>query len=507
MWADCTKSAAGAMNNASRTSCFACQRVKNTAKNPPPALSSKKEVAQEPAKVRRRKSRNKDKEEPASAESVSKDVGKPVSPAADKTPSKKAKMERKRQRRAEKRKEKEQPAAVDSDSEEEDEFGMLDAARPLAKDEVSFLANMGINPASDKLEVSKLFSLPKELSKTDDPEKEVTAASGRGSSKGLEEAEANVSLYQQMVEENKVMPGRAHLTGVLEQNLKEWREKVESLSQSQTGGKAVLSDLKSKMTTEEAKEDKRLVGCEGRAKTAKERYERLRSVLVSEQNKLNEKLLAFDHQFVTTQAAWSKDATARAEYYQKKMDAWNARIDVAKPAAGASAVPAEIPGNNVESASPAVVATPPQPHADYHLATKWSLTELPTQGVPDKQTDLEGLTILKHNLQYWTQCGMFPMTFIQMVQGCADTSGVMVAKGLLGQDLWTRMYVQREVTEKHIVPVQLVSILQAALGKVEGEMKADQKRSAVIQKEFDAFYEKDLEDRKNASGAYGYAPW
>ena len=104
-------------------------------------------------------------------------------------------------------------------------------------------------------------------------------------SKELEEAQSNVAVYQQMVDDNRAIPGRAHLAGVLEAQLKDWTAKVTKLSESnagsQTGGKAALSDLRAKKGTEEAKEDQRLLTCEEKAKTARARYDRLRVVLVS----------------------------------------------------------------------------------------------------------------------------------------------------------------------------------------------------------------------------------
>ena len=99
------------------------------------------------------------------------------------------------------------------------------------------------------------------------------------------------------------------------------------------------------------------------------------------------------------------------------------------------------------------------------------------------------------------------MTYNQMYQGCDNTDAMRVTKVLVGDAIWDRMYGKREVSPEHLVPVQLVTILTSALGKIEDEFKADAKRMAIIEKKFDLFYEKDLEDKAAAQGAYGVSPY
>ena len=501
-WADCAKSAAGAMNNAGRTSCFACGRDKNRAIHPPPALAVKTQAAV-PARKKNRKSRNKDKEEPAP---VPNGGGEPKSPA-DKAATKTAKQERKRLRRSQKRKEQEAVEVQEIDSEEEE---MEDKVVPLAKDELAFLTNLGVTPTTSRLNVDRLFGFPKPLAATDDPEKEVTAASGRTSTKSLEEAQSNVELYQKMLDENKAVPGRAHLATVLEQNLKEWKTKVEGLTESQAGGKAVVSSLNAMRTAEEAKEDNRIVSCEGKALVAKQRYERLKTVLVGEQNKIQEKLIALEAQYIKVQDEWKKDAETRANYYQRKMAAWDTRLAAVKPAGGGDDGLAEVAQEIAAAATPAVAAVPPAsptPQADYYLTTRWTIAELPPGGKPNKAEDIEGMAILHHNLTYWTQCGMFPMSFAQMFHGCVDTDPILVSKALAGEAVWKKMYTDRKLTAENIVPVQMVNILQTSLGKIEDELKADKKRTKIIQEKFDAFYQQDQEDKVASKGAYGQVLW
>jgi hypothetical protein len=468
----------------------------------------------EPAQPRKRRSRNKDKEEPAVAGSVPKAADDPKSQAADKPAAKSAKQERKRLRRSEKRKEAEQGTpAIIVDSEED----MVDLSAPLTKDEASFLTNLGVTPALQKVEISKLFAFPMMLEASDCAEKAVQVASGgKTNSKELEDAQSNVSLYQQMVDDHKAVPGRAHLSGVLETQLKEWKAKLAKLSEnkagSQTGGKAALSDLRAKRTSEEAKEDQRMLVCEGKAKTARARYDRLRLVLVSEQNKLAEKLVAFDAQFVKVQEAWSTDATSRATFYKQKLAAWDSRIAAIAPLGGADDLDPDAAANVVQAAispaaPPANPAADPAPQADYFLSTKWNLSEIPMAGKPANEKDAEGLTILHHNLRCWTQCGMIPMTFEQIFSGCENTDSILVSRALLGEGLWKRLYGERQITQLHLVPIQVVTMLQTALGKLENECTADEKRTKIIQAKFDMFYDKDQVDKMMSRGAYGECPY
>ena len=446
----------------------------------------------------------------------------PTAPS-DKAGTKSAKQERKRQRREEQRKAKEakEVEAVPSDSDAEVE--MLEA--PLAKDELSFLRNLGVTPLEKTVEVSKLFALPQPLKASDDPVKEVAQLSGVSGSKDLEEAESNVNLYQQMLDENKAIPGRAHLSGVLEKNLKEWKEKVTKISKDQAGSptvdKAVLSDLRAKKSTDEAKEDHRLASCEAKAKIARSRYDRLRNVLVNEQSKLGEKLNALDAQFVKTQEAWSLDATTRATFFQQKMAAWDSRISAATPTTGAMQQGQQQQQQLQQAAVPVAAATPSQqaacngvlpnqthnPQADYQLSTKWVLAEIPQPDIASLKADVTGLSLLLHNVQYWAQCGMFPMTFTQMYHGCENTDPLLVTHTLVGDTIWKRLYGDRQVLTDHVVPIQLVTVLTTALGKIEDEFKADTKRTELIEQKFDKFYEEGLEDKKVGQGVYGVDPY
>jgi hypothetical protein len=316
-------------------------------------------------------------------------------------------------------------------------------------------------------------------------------------------------MYKELVQNGTTRPDWEHCRPSIEGHLKEWEKKLEVLQEKKPDDKVILADLLSKKTTGDATEQKRLQKTGQDSLAAVEKHKRLREGIVRQQELLAEKLAALDNEFAEVQQLWAADEASRLVRHRHRSAAWTARITAATPAAVVAAIPvAEIVA---PAATPAVVLGTPPPtpavlQADHQLAVKWDLVELPDLGTPT-QIQLVGLDTLWRNIQAWTQCGMVPVSYHQLYDGCDPSVDVQITHLLLGEKIWDRLYAKREITGKHLIPAQVVAMLKCALGKMEDQFTADKKREAIVRKKFDQFYEQDVSDKAEAKGAYGAPLW
>jgi hypothetical protein len=513
----------GKLNNAKNTNCFGCNRPKDKAKNPPPALRRQaagggaKGAAGTPAAAAAAKGNGQNQNVNQDPKGAGGGNGKRVR-SAEQVEKRRLARDRRRAKKAEADGDAGQAAAAGNGA----DVDMGGAGKPagakgpaqepknLAQDEAAVLRTLGITAVVAMKELKNVFASPQEHKEEATAEEEVASVCKKNDA--LAAAIANEALYKASVEENTDVPGREHLLGVVKLQLEEWTKKVADLSKKPAGvGQAALSDLIAKRANEIAKEHRLKAATEADAERAAARYARLKAAVADQQTALTERFTALEEAYQASQALWAVDTQSRNDRHKQRVAAWDSRIAAAGGPAGvgegAGATP---PADSVDAGIMAAVqvARIATAHADCQLTIPWAVRDIPELQAPSPEA-LPILAAVNTNLVYWNQNGMFPVTFAQIYQGCdltaVKTDAMTSVKEIVGEILWRRFYEGRNVHQDHYLPAQMGNILSVALGRISEQIQAGNKAEALktSEKTFERLAEKDREDRLNAAGAYG----
>ena len=167
----------------------------------------------------------------------------------------------------------------------------------------------------------------------------------------------------------------------------------------------------------------------------------------------------------------TKKAEAEAELSRAELKTLLDRIQSleAHAAAGSTATPT------------AATADPNEParlqshiHKQCSRAVVYTVDELPpVKAAPDKEEKFQ-LALIQTNLAHWSQAGLIPATFGNLVQGAKpnEEGGTLaMMKALVGEQIWERFFQGKDVETTDFVPFQLGSIMSTALAKAEIVLK------------------------------------
>jgi hypothetical protein len=490
-WKDCD----GGPNRPANAQCYRCGRDKNAAvsppdvsmkvgfvkgasQSPPPPAAPPQPKADEVAKAERRKAKNQRKQEKRRAKREN--DAPPAAGAKDKV--------------AEKEIPKDAAMAVDE--------GAAPAADAtpvkLVKDEMAALKALGLTEIAAETKAETLFTKPK-AKPVGSPAEEVEAESGKDDT--LEQAQSNLEELKGSIADLEKLPAKAAILAMLKPQLKALEDKVEECKKKAEAGKdnLSLSCLKSRKFAEENKEEVRLQKYKTNADAAQARYERLRGVVVAQQELLAAKLDTLQKAFTDTTAAWNVENDRLANLHRLKLETWESKIAEAEAANGGVTPPPP-------AMDPSKVALPcplltimQQPPPECYLATQWDETQLPP--IVGEITDNMEMTFssIMANVRAWQCHGSVPIPYKALVPGCdSDRVDEVIPsfKSIIGEVIWTNLYGERVVTVDSYVPFQVGVILREALDRVREKITASKYTKGCEEKASASFAEKFQNDAK-----------
>ena len=120
------------------------------------------------------------------------------------------------------------------------------------------------------------------------------------------------------------------------------------------------------------------------------------------------------------------------------------------------------------------------------------------------------MVLVATNVEQWTQNGLVPITFAQLLSGAGNEVQTKDAftqvANIVGEIIWKRFYDQQEPLLADYVPFQMGNVLQQALQNADAQLKewakncADYRTKAM--ERFKQLHEQDGENKKARSGPY-----
>ena len=141
------------------------------------------------------------------------------------------------------------------------------------------------------------------------------------------------------------------------------------------------------------------------------------------------------------------------------------------------------------------------------LAIVYTIDELPAvKTTPDKDEKFH-LALIQANLAHWSQAGLIPATFGNLVQGShpKEAGSLAMMKALVGEQIWERFFLGKDMELSHFVPFQLGSILNTALARAETVLKKcvkDWDFTQQAQTHFSSLLEEDDNAKRARTGRY-----
>ena len=406
----------------------------------------------------------------------------------------------------------------------------------LAPDELSMLKNLGVTAvrATNPAKGAPIFLKP-ELKQQRSADDEVAAACK--SSDRLAEAQAAVDYCKTSllnVERelartdlaDGTVKGHQFQKGMLETRQKEQEKIVADLS-GKAGGDAALHELNEKRSEAEKKEARRSQRATTKGEEAQSRFERLRSVLQSQKDRLDEKILELETDFAESSSAFLIINTEQAKRHMQRLAAWDKRIGSAEGAGNGMAVTPPSPDNAAcpamdanqrlleaqqalvlaqqaaEKARADLAAQPVSLPANCGIRIRYVASDLQEMGVLST-TDAACLATIYANATAWERQGLVPIQFSTLLTGCTDLPSAM--KGLtavVGQTIWEKFFNQDEVSVDHYVPMQFGTVLYAIFTKLDKKTaSAATKLAPIADATFATVADKDEIDKKQRGGVY-----
>ena len=495
-WASCKSG----MNKPDNTECYACSRPKEVALSPPPSLKRKEPQDQH--------------QPPADPKPIANGG---EAPSALTPEQKEERRLKRKQRKMDIRKQKREarevaepkdaatpPPAPDGSNEEVmvvDGDELTPPLPELAKDEVKLLQVLGIAPAIKPKTVSTMFTYPPKVKDTPaSPEDQVATACGNDTQ--VTQAQANVVMIQSQIEQFEKDPLTADLlAGPLRPKLKEWQEKVEALTKKKPSTKPSLASLQAMRSNEQPKEDERSQTWTKNAETAQTRYERLKGVVLKQQEILAARLTMLEVAYTEATQSWHDVNQKAAKAHQAKLAAWDARISTAEAEQGGALVQMQPP----DSAEAPTANS--QAYRDHHKTVQWNAAQLPAVPQEIDEDTTHSLSRIMANVRAWHCNGTPPVTFARMADGTGSRPDAIVPsfREIVGAQIWTSFFGDRVVTTETLFPVQLANVVREALDRVRDML--DKGKDAKVNTEqateaFNELYERSLAKCQNAFSAY-----
>ena len=113
-------------------------------------------------------------------------------------------------------------------------------------------------------------------------------------------------------------------------------------------------------------------------------------------------------------------------------------------------------------------------HRQCNLSIFYAEPELPTIQAPPNDEAKRHMVVLNTNLALWSQAGLVPLTFGQLLSGTPQsqvTDAYLFLKSVVGEQVWTRFFDARDLTTEEYIPLQLGTILSFSLHKAEAVLK------------------------------------